>query len=303
MSLIQTKHTITELGEKGQIMNIITNIETITPEVAKQYLNNNINNRRISIPHVNKLCNSLLTGRWKLNPTPITFDKNGILLDGQHRLTAIIKANKAAECLVSRGWEPSTTNVIDYDSRKRSVNDVLASHDVPNAPNVASFITGLGTILYGKTPTIRQEEIYDLYEKLNVDNRVQYEILYFVRLCRDGLVPYASILPAYTYILKFCGYDSNIIDETNNKIFGGFDITSKHDRIYKLRTTWHNEKIKRMRRGAGNQYRQIDFIYSIFNYYKSTYKWGSFDAIINIAKQKLHPDILRSLQPLPIEEN
>ena len=71
-----------------------TREETITPEIAKKYLEKNTKNYRIvNHKRVTAYAKDMETGNWQYNGDPIRFYKSGILADGQHRLLAVIKSN------------------------------------------------------------------------------------------------------------------------------------------------------------------------------------------------------------------
>lgn len=98
----------------------------ITPELAAAWLENtNTRNRRIREHRVNELAKDMASGRWHDTMEPIKFDKNGVLLDGQHRLAAIVAAGVPIEMLVIRGLEPEVQDYMDI-GMKRSVADSLA---------------------------------------------------------------------------------------------------------------------------------------------------------------------------------
>lgn len=73
-------------------MNITAKIEVIGVKEAADYLQYNTNNRPIRQSHVDHLADEMLSGRWKFNGESIIFDDQGVLRNGQHRLTAILKA-------------------------------------------------------------------------------------------------------------------------------------------------------------------------------------------------------------------
>ena len=78
-------------------------VETITPDLAKEYLKSNIeNNRRINRNRVLVYAKDMASGAWQLNGEGIRFNENGELIDGQHRLRAIIMANRPVDILVTR---------------------------------------------------------------------------------------------------------------------------------------------------------------------------------------------------------
>jgi len=87
---------------------ITAKVETITPEIAKTMLGENVNNRRISRDNVNLFAREIRNGEWRFNGEAIKFGKDGRLLDGQHRLLAVIAADKPLTTLVIRGLEDET---------------------------------------------------------------------------------------------------------------------------------------------------------------------------------------------------
>lgn len=88
-------------------------VEYITPNTAKAYLQRNTNNYRTPTRTlIDKYAKDMASGLWKLNGEPIIFAQNGMLLDGQHRLLACVKANCPFSTLVVRGADNDTT-IID----------------------------------------------------------------------------------------------------------------------------------------------------------------------------------------------
>ena len=80
--------------------------ETITPELAQEYLKYNTENyRSINKFRVMSYASDMKNGKWQLNGEAIKFDVNGKLIDGQHRLQAIVSAGVPAEMLVIRDVE------------------------------------------------------------------------------------------------------------------------------------------------------------------------------------------------------
>ena len=73
--------------------NIKSEFVLITPELARGMLIDNEGNRRKRELWVNYLANCIRNNEWKPTHQGIAFSENGKLLDGQHRLHAIIKAD------------------------------------------------------------------------------------------------------------------------------------------------------------------------------------------------------------------
>ena len=57
-------------------------ITIVTPDIAKQWLKQNTNNRKIKEAVVDAYAKDMLNGKWTINNDSITFDKNGILTNG-----------------------------------------------------------------------------------------------------------------------------------------------------------------------------------------------------------------------------
>ena len=100
-------------------------VETITPELATQYLAKNIKNRSIRKQEVEAYAREIKRGTFALTHQGIAFDENGHLIDGQHRLMAIATAGMPVQMVVSRGVAPSSLTVIDRGA-SRTMRDVIA---------------------------------------------------------------------------------------------------------------------------------------------------------------------------------
>lgn len=105
------------------------NIEIITPELAEVYLGKNSNNyRKISRQIVLAYAADMKTGNWKLNGEAIKFNKSGFLVDGQHRLNAVVRSGVSVPMLVIRGVED---DVQTYDIGKgRSVAEIASAQSL-----------------------------------------------------------------------------------------------------------------------------------------------------------------------------
>ena len=96
----------------------------ITPDLAREWMARNIGNRPASQAHVAKLVKAINEGHWKMTGDPIRFSKTGKLLDGQHRLQAIINSGRTITCIVMEGLEDEIFDVLD-SGKGRQKSDVL----------------------------------------------------------------------------------------------------------------------------------------------------------------------------------
>lgn len=90
-----------------------TQIEHITPEKARKYLDGNYGNRLIRNTWVENLAGMILRGEWVATHQGLAFAKDGRLLDGQHRLHAIVRAGKAVDILVTHDLDEAVFRHID----------------------------------------------------------------------------------------------------------------------------------------------------------------------------------------------
>lgn len=116
-------------------------LETITPDVAMEYLElNRENNRNLVANSYNRYAHDMKNNDWKLNGQAIKFDENGNLFDGQHRLKACIQSNSQFVSLVVRNVP--TEAFATYDDRpSKSFTDVLNDRGVKYASQIRTLIT------------------------------------------------------------------------------------------------------------------------------------------------------------------
>jgi hypothetical protein len=97
----------------------------ITPEMAVAMLEANKHNRPLSDLHVHRLARQIMEGKWIFNGDAIKFSMSGDVLDGQHRLWAIIYAKIAVLSLVVRGIDDKAFATIDTLRKHRTAADML----------------------------------------------------------------------------------------------------------------------------------------------------------------------------------
>tara|TARA_B100000242_G_scaffold43620_1_gene25990 strand:- start:3 stop:905 length:903 start_codon:yes stop_codon:yes gene_type:complete len=79
-------------------------MQTITVDLAEKWLSeSNRGNRNLSEKRVNRYMRDMLAGNWKNAGDPIRFSDTGRLLDGQHRLWALIEADDKRLALEKKG--------------------------------------------------------------------------------------------------------------------------------------------------------------------------------------------------------
>lgn len=122
------------------------NVE-LTPDEAKKILQGNESNRHLNIYLINKYLRLMNMGRWVLNGETIKLGQEKgevLLLDGQHRLNAIMKADKPILVSLALGLNPKYFTTIDT-GRSRSAGDVLKIAGYKNVHTLSAAIRWLLT--------------------------------------------------------------------------------------------------------------------------------------------------------------
>lgn len=96
----------------------------VSPETAGRWLSRNENNRKIRALTVAKYARDMAAGDWRITGESVKFDEAGNLLDGQHRLAAIVKAGVTVRLIVMRGIPAEAQRVMDT-GRGRTASDAL----------------------------------------------------------------------------------------------------------------------------------------------------------------------------------
>lgn len=116
--------------------------EVIGKEKAEEYIKANINNyRSIRKRKVDIYAAEMAAGKWQANGEPIVFDENGKLINGQHRLLAIIKSGVAVTILVVRGISQKV-DIFDMGFN-RTLTDIWSNR--MDAPAYASQILAIAS--------------------------------------------------------------------------------------------------------------------------------------------------------------
>jgi hypothetical protein len=99
----------------------------------------NTTNRPLSRPVVRAFAEAMERGDWMVTHQGIAFDVSGYLVDGQHRLAAVIEADLPVEMMVFTEVDEGTFDVLDTGKR-RNAADVLAIEGEKSSAMLASMV-------------------------------------------------------------------------------------------------------------------------------------------------------------------
>src|SRR5437588_1496250 len=114
-------------------------VQTITPKKAQEYLEPNTANRPLATHTVKDFAGAMRRGEWRVTHQGIAFDTAGALVDGQHRLAAIVEADVPVEITVFTEVPDGAFDVLDTGKR-RNAADVLAIEGEKSAVMLAAMV-------------------------------------------------------------------------------------------------------------------------------------------------------------------
>jgi hypothetical protein len=122
-----------------------TEVVLVTPELAAKWLETMVINRALSTATVRRYVELMQAGEWKLDASPMRFNTKGELMDGQHRLWAVIESGLEQRFLVVRNVTDDAFLVMD-NGKRRNFGDTL-SIQFPEMKNISS-VAGATRIIY-----------------------------------------------------------------------------------------------------------------------------------------------------------
>lgn len=139
MALRTMKHRQRAAALEAQVVPIgDTEFLEVTPDKAKEMLRFNKSNRDLHDDRVAAYAAIMTEGEWAdFHTDPIVFDTNGNLLNGQHRLRALIRAQKTITFRVTRNVDPSMAHIIDV-GLVRTLRDSMTINEHESIPAKSS---------------------------------------------------------------------------------------------------------------------------------------------------------------------
>lgn len=200
-------------------------IVTVTPEIAEGLLQRNTHNRSVVRSRVDQYAADMRRGNWAVNGEAIKIAHTGQILDGQHRILAILEADTAIQTLVITGLEPEAQETMDQ-GRPRQLCDVLKLrgeaeyYALAAATKIVATYERHGTLFpdsFRRPPTIH-ESMRTLERNPDIRNSVRLAAKHKVRW-----VPYSSV-GALHYL--FASVDEADADDFLLKLARGENITA-----------------------------------------------------------------------------
>lgn len=130
--------------------------EVITPERAKDSLRRNHPRNRKPDPREVRRLSKIPRDKWISCASTVKFDTNGMLIDGQHRLLAIIERGESLPCDVLYNAPPELVFVVDV-GRGRTLAHMLRLAGYSSEGPLAAALNGVNWLLTGDTAKMHMD--------------------------------------------------------------------------------------------------------------------------------------------------
>lgn len=184
-------------------------LETITPERAAELLAMNYEDQRpINYGSVRRLTEAMRQGEWVAEIAgPVVVSDTGKLIDGQHRLTAVIHAGEPVDMYVAEGVKESDFTKID-SGVSRTVGNTLP-FGTRNRTIVASLMKYVTNY---KRNGLNDDTMRD--RPLSYEPRREYDIApaYYDRIAADAKAVYDCYKVGSAAAIAFAIFLANEVD-------------------------------------------------------------------------------------------
>lgn len=130
----------------------------LTPALAKLFYDERARNRVIVRTHVNRLAAAMQRGEWKVTHQGLAFNKDGKLLDGQHRCQAVIKSGVTIRILVTWNVPDEAMDVMDTGVTRKA-HQQLQIAGTANANYIQAWANVARRVAQRKSDPITTDEL------------------------------------------------------------------------------------------------------------------------------------------------
>jgi hypothetical protein len=177
--------TVSTVSRNGSVQHRGATAEKmiVTPEMASSWLQRNHNNRTVVVRRVKAYASQMAHGSWKLTHQGIAFDEHGNLVDGQHRLMAVVESGLPVLFWVFRGVTREAMIAIDIGKGRTATDAFSLLGDVASPKSVAIARILLGAYMHQKGISERLDIAYEIgWDRFRVFHSAMRDAIEFSHL-------------------------------------------------------------------------------------------------------------------------
>lgn len=159
---------------KFRIEDLLITPEMAAEMIAKSTASGRTNYRKFDSLHSRKIALDMAEGRWRNNGDPVRVAKDGLIQDGQHRMSAIVQSGVSVRLIVYFDYDAEEVDVRLIDTGKsRNLGTHLAAAGLPHAKLIAATVKLALVYQRGEWATtenlpkhvLRDSELHEYVEK------------------------------------------------------------------------------------------------------------------------------------------
>lgn len=240
---------------------ITTKVMTITPDLARSWLSSsNIENREVKQKTVEKYAGRIMAGEWIIVDQLISFDVNGRLQNGQHRLMAVVKTGKNIEALVGFGFPEETYKYLDQ-GHNRTKGDIHKA-----SKKMVAFVSATAkTVESGKITTFTEFENVRNYRvgKHFGDGITAEDLLNSLAQTNAKVLTSGGALTCFVYWCDITGNFEYLTNLYNESVLGWKSL--ERQRTVSPRTLSLFQSIRDRKVGTWNSAEVVRKFFSFYN--------------------------------------
>lgn len=222
---------------RSQSATVSSQILDVTPEMAKNWLKDKHQNRAVKTKRVEEFAHAMKNGEWRMNGQSIIFSTAGRLLDGQHRLLAIVESGETVRLFVVQGVPEREMVTIDRGT-KRSFADVLGIRGCKDPRSLAGAIRVAMALQNGQFMASGVVYSYEnMSEWLAVNQKIGDSVSRYASKKKRSVLPLSQVAGLHFLMSK---KSALLADDFWDRVIEG-DGLSKTDIEYKLRDRLLND--------------------------------------------------------------
>ena len=280
-------------------MNETFQIEQISPDFANEVLQTkNKNNRGLKKGNLDKLVKAINNNEWTITNQGIAFDRDGNLIDGQHRLQAIVNTGKTLPVMVARNMDPNIFHCVDKGIARTAADCLF----IEGCTNPARIAAGIKVYLcYQKHPegTWRNKIMpthIEIINQYNSNKELWDDITYKITIYNKkfSFFPLSVAIAIYKLILDE-NYHTWVVERFFTALTDGANL-EMDDPILSFRNQIIQKNFRT--RGSSSQRHLLNSLIKLFNYMIENTKVKKFMAPATDIK-----NVLKITSPKTSEQN
>lgn len=154
----------------------------VTPQLAYKWLEGNTHNRSLRQSVVERYARDMKAGKWRLTHEAVAFAPDGTLIDGQHRLWAVIEANSNIKFMVATDVPPESRAVINSGILRTDVDHLKFGYDMEVSSTAVAIVKRFLKDIQGSGGRPTSDEIKRTYDRYQ--EAIAFTIKAFTRTVR-----------------------------------------------------------------------------------------------------------------------